>query len=52
MYIVKINDEKHSAWETKSEAIYQIKVLKDYGYKGMTLEFDATIEVENGRYFV
>jgi len=58
MWIVKIDDySKHSAWSTKEEAIHQAMVLKDYGYlrRGIAedyVEFDETINCENGYYYV
>lgn len=51
MYLVKIEGEKHSAWNTKKEAINQIRVLKDCGYKSLSYDFDSTIDTENGHYY-
>ena len=57
MWIVKINDyQRHSAWNSKKEAIKQFEVLVDYGYlKGESedfIEFDETVNCENGHYYV
>jgi len=57
MWIVKINDyQRHSAWNSKKEAIKQFEVLKNYGYlKGNWedfIEFDETVNCENGHYYV
>jgi len=63
MWVVKFGDGKrHSAWTTKKEAIKQANVLDDKGYikvdykRGVLIddfiEFDSTVECENGHYYV
>ena len=49
--IVYINEKKHSAWFSKSEANHQIEVLKNSGYKKVTFDF-VDHNYENGHYFV
>lgn len=52
MFIVHINGEKHSAWNTLTEARRQRETLKNYGYKGLSISNDTTVSCENGHYFV
>lgn len=62
MWIVKLGDNtRHSAWNSKKEAIAQADVLRDYGYimpdpRDQTLadfvEYDCTVQCENGHYYV
>lgn len=54
MYVVYTEDgERHSAWDSTSEAKNQIRVLRDHGYKGCYYEYESVPEwVENGHYFV
>jgi len=61
MWIVILGDNtRHSAWDSKQEAIKQVKVLQDYGYIKPTkespiksfIEYDKTVDCENGHYYV
>ena len=62
MWIVKLGkNARHSAWNSKAEALHQAKVLKDHGiikpHGRQTLrkdyiEFDETCQCENGHYYV
>jgi hypothetical protein len=53
MYIVSFERNRHSAWNNLKDAQYQVKVLKDNGYTGISIDaFDATMNYENGHYFV
>lgn len=53
MYIVRLeNNEKHSAWNTKQEALKQIDVLKNYGYRYPYYEYISGADYPNGHYFV
>ena len=63
MWIVKLGDNtRHSAWNTKKEALHQAEVLENYGYirpdrrqsNGLAdfLERDDTVSCENGHYYV
>lgn len=52
--IVRVNGSRHSIWNTYSEAIKQMKVLKDFGYKNVEIEdyYFLTNGYKNGHYFV
>lgn len=52
MFIVYINNEKHSIWNTKNEALRQKAVLKENGYKKLSIDKIETNNYENGHYFV
>lgn len=58
MYIVYFGTRKyshlrkHSAWSTVNEANKQVKVLKDYGFKRCKVEYDETVQADNGHYYV
>ena len=53
MYIVRLESgKKHSAWNTKSEALKQIAVLKNYGYRYPNYVFISGADYSNGQYFV
>lgn len=53
MYIVYTeNDAKHSAWEEKEDAKKQARVLKNNGYRGVSIEYDDTANYDDGHYFV
>jgi hypothetical protein len=63
MWIVKLSDNtRHSAWNSKREALHQAEVLEQHGYIkverwwGGTLadfiEYDETVTCENGHYYV
>jgi len=52
MYLVLIDKEPHSAWNTVKEASHQAAVLLDAGYKKVTIKKDITIVCENGHYYV
>jgi len=57
MWIVKLGDNsRHSAWDSKKEALQQAKVLKNYGCikgdLGNFVEYDDTVSCENGHYYV
>lgn len=54
MFIVWNGKERHSAWETKSEAMEQVRVLIEYGYREgkLFIKYDETVRCENGHYYV
>jgi len=53
MYIVLIGYERHSAWNTKKEAIKQKAVLEDHGWgRNIFIIFDETVSCKNGHYYV
>ncbi len=52
MYIVTIEEQDHSAWETKQEAQKQVETLQDKGYKDLSIMFKAHISTKNGYYFI
>ena len=65
MWIVKFDDNsKHSAWDTKREALQQVKILEQNGYIRLHrrdgnngtlndfVEYDATVSCENGHYYI
>lgn len=50
--IVFLSDgTKHSAWDDKKQARYQISVLADYGYTGAYFQV-IDHNYENGHYFI
>jgi len=52
MYIVRLRDnKKHSAWDSLTEALKQIHVLKDNGYRDCYFE-EMDCNYSNGHYFV
>jgi hypothetical protein len=51
MYVVMIGNTRHSAWNTVQEALKQIKVLKEYGYKQVKYSSDPTVNTINGYYY-
>lgn len=53
-YIVFISDRiKHSAWTSKQEAIHQLNVLREHGYRKHELRIEQIDHTyENGHYFV
>ena len=51
-FVILAGGERHSAWATRREAVEQIRVLKDYGYRGVSYEYLAGVDCENGQYFV
>ncbi len=52
MWFVYINNEKHSVWNTKTEAIKQIEVLINNGYRNVYYDEIKTESYNNGHYFV
>lgn len=59
MWIVKLSKHKrHSAWLTVGEALNQVRVLRDAGLlkrrgsPSRFIEFDVTVQCENGHYYV
>ena len=63
MWIVKLGDNtRHSAWNSKKEALHQAEVLEQHGYiqpdryrSGKIedfVEYDDTVQCENGHYYV
>ena len=62
MYLVILpGGRRHSAWNTRKEAVHQKEVLKAHGYRpqdidgryeDLTVEFDPTVVCENGHYYV
>ena len=52
MYIVYVNDKKHSAWISLLGALHQIEVLEGYGYTDCYYDYIETREYVNGHYFV
>ena len=58
MWIVKFaNNSRHSAWDTRKKALYQVEILKQFGYRGLTppanfVEYDETVTCEDGHYYV
>jgi len=42
----------HSGWNTLEEAQNQTRVLRDYGYKGVSIKYRQGLTCENGQYFV
>ncbi len=52
MFVVYIGTEKHSAWDTLTEARNQIRVLKEAGYTDVRYEYEDGAHYENGQYFV
>jgi len=55
MFIVILeSNEKHSAWNSRDEAMNQLRILKDYGYKRPHVKFYEGFkgQFENGYYFV
>ncbi len=51
MYLVWIGKTRHSAWNTMQEALRQIKILKEYGYKQVKYTYDPTVNTINGYYY-
>ena len=63
MWIVKFGDNRrHSAWNSKQEALHQAEVLEQHGYIkpyrrharafANFIEYDETVSCENGHYYV
>ena len=53
MYVVYVNDERHSAWDEEEDANKQIDTLEDNGYKNCYYEYEPVEEfVEDGHYYV
>jgi hypothetical protein len=53
MFIVILsNGVRHSAWDKRNEAAKQLAVLREYGYKNPRIEFDDTVNCENGHYYI
>jgi hypothetical protein len=54
MFLVLINQEKHSIWNTFHEANHQIDVLVGYGYPSYEMDIMKieTNEYLNGQYFM
>jgi hypothetical protein len=53
MYVVYIGNDKHSAWDEEEDALNQIRVLEENGYKNCYHNYEGVSEfVENGHYFV
>lgn len=61
MWIVKLVDNnRHSAWLSKNDALHQVEVLKEYGYYRFIdeedlvnfVELDETVVCEDGHYYV
>ena len=63
MWIVKFgNRERHSAWNSKREALHQAETLEQHGCirpdrrlkrtLNDFVEFDATVSCKNGHYYV
>lgn len=52
MYIVRIYGKLHSAWKTRRGADNQKKVLKESGYRIITVKYDATVSCEDGYYYI
>ncbi len=51
MYIVYLRDNtKHSAWQSKKEAIHQAEVID--GYRNTYIEYMEGLNLPNGFYFV
>jgi hypothetical protein len=61
MWIVKLEHNlRHSAWRSRQEAMHQAEVLASCGYMPFNwrkrvsafIEHDATVQCENGHYYV
>ena len=54
MFLVLINQEKHSIWTTWNEADHQLNVLVNYGYPYCEMDIFKidTNEYLNGQYFM
>jgi hypothetical protein len=53
MYIIYLEDgTKHSAWRSNSEAVKQIEVLENHGYRDVWYDYIEGLNLENGHYFV
>ena len=51
MYVVYIEDDRHSAWKTLREAKHHADTLAEYGYKNVTVQF-RELCTYSGYYFV
>lgn len=52
MWIVYVNGKRHSAWLNQADAVHQVHVLRDHGYKGLDYCYDDTTSCEDGHYYV
>ena len=44
--------QRHSAWDTRAEALKQQQVLEDRGYTAVQVDRDLTVQTANGHYYV